>query len=144
MRFPSDNQAAGPRRIDMTPMIDVVFLLVIFWMVVTSIASPTADRSVAPPASRLATRNLAGQRLVLQVRTGSGAVYGFRSQRYELGSLVRRLRMLTVRGREGGPVLARPVLIRADGAADSRHVTQLLGVLRRLGVRRVDFAARLP
>jgi biopolymer transport protein ExbD len=141
MNFPTAQSDLGDAKIDMTPMIDVVFLLVIFWLAVTAVSSPTMDSSVLPPASRLAQRSLAAQRVVLQVRPGAGAVYDFRSRLYDLAGIARRLETLAAGG--AGRELGRPVLIRVDGMADSRNVAALLAVLRDLGVRRVDFAARI-
>ena len=143
MQFPQVEPESGGSGIDMTPMIDVVFLLVIFWMVVTAISTPDRDSAVLPPESEHATRDLAARRVVLQVRRGQGACYAFRDRLHDLAALGVRLRMLSDDSAGGAPVLGRPVLIRADGLADSRNVAALLGLLRRLGVRRVDFAARV-
>jgi biopolymer transport protein ExbD len=140
MNFPHAEQATTEAPIDMTPMIDVVFLLVIFWLVVTSIASPTADRTVLPPASERAARSLLAPRVTIHVRPGEGAVYRLRSATYDLDALADRLALLAA----DAPFSRRPVLIRADGGADCRAVSALLGVLGRLGVQRVDFAARVP
>ena len=144
MQFPRIQNESNGTQIDMTPMIDVVFLLVTFWMVVTAISSPDSDGAVLPPVSKLAERGLAAQRVVLQVRRGESAVFGFRGRVYDLPSLARRLDVLAEREPGGRSVLGRDVLIRVDGFADSGRVGALLGVLRRLGVRRVDFAARIP
>jgi biopolymer transport protein ExbD len=139
MNFPKADSDAGVLQIDMTPMIDVVFLLVIFWLEVAAIDSSAADSSVLPPGSQLAQRRLTGQPVVIQVRPGAGRIYDFRSRQYDLAGVAARLQAL---GGDSGE-LHRPVLIRADGAADSRSVAALLAVLADLGVRQVDFAARL-
>ena len=143
MQFPQAQGESSGAGIDMTPMIDVVFLLVIFWMVVTAISVPDRDSSVLPPVSELAQRDLAAQRVVVQVRRGEQAVYGFRGRQYDLPALGRRLAALAADRPGSAGALGRPVLIRVDGLADSRRVSALLGVLRGLGVRRVDFAARI-
>ena len=143
MQFPQFEPESSGARIDMTPMIDVVFLLVIFWMVVTAVSTPDRDSAVLPPASEHAGRDLASRRVVLQVRRGQRTVYAFRGRLYDLSTLAVRLRMLSDDSADGVHVLGRAVLIRADGLSDSRKVAALLGLLRRLGVRRVDFAARI-
>ncbi|MFQ5490098.1 MAG: ExbD/TolR family protein [Phycisphaerae bacterium] len=122
----------GATVIDMTAMIDVIFILLIFWMTVTrlvqspdgpAIDTPLADgRIAAQPPPQLMTVSLLDDRVVM--------VDGRRMPIDSLGDVL-----------AAGP-LPKHVLLRAASDTDCRTVTRLADLLRRAGVPKVGLAVR--
>ncbi len=61
-----------PIRLDMTPMVDVAFLLLIFYMVTTVFKTPQALELTLPPDSKSQTQIAESKILTLRVLPGSG------------------------------------------------------------------------
>ena len=116
-------------RFDITPMVDIVFLLIIFFMVVAAeitekipLEVPQADRAIIPKET--------GNRLSISI--------------LEDGTLYRGLRPLSLE--ELGPMVRRSiklkdfkVYLRADAATPHKYVRRVMDKVNSLGVSRVLF-----
>ncbi|MDR3078056.1 MAG: biopolymer transporter ExbD [Planctomycetota bacterium] len=118
--------------IPMTSLIDVVFLLLIFFLVATNFTRREMDHSIVLPNSEAGTDNsLAPVRLVVNIRNDGSLVVNGRmvDDDAELRNLVAGF----VSARPG-----RPAVIRADARVPYRVVMRVFGICRAGGVARVD------
>lgn len=140
-------RAHGEMKLNMTPMIDVVMLLIVFFLVASKFKSAETDvlsLAYARNTDRMESPD-AVSRFVINVRfedpktmartvcTHQGAAYDPTSpaEMGELGDRVRIFRSIYPDGE---------VLIRADGRVDYRHVRAVHGTCRDVGARKVSFA----
>ncbi|MDT8407253.1 MAG: biopolymer transporter ExbD [Methylococcales bacterium] len=139
------NRRSRPKiDISMTPMIDVVFLLLIFFMVTTTFDRTAALNVTLPPAKGQETAKIT-QSLVLAI-DAQGLYY--------LGENEQQPAKLAEQSRSG--LLARlqrisasdpdlPVLIRADANTPHKAVITAMDVLGLAGLKKITFAAvQLP
>ncbi len=116
----------------MTPMIDIVFLLIIFFMTVSQISRsidqplqlPDVGAGGQPPETVDITINLdaGGQLMVVgQVRSLEQLVQALTRELRQVDNQPGRLR----------------ILVRCDRDCPGRHVNELLGRLEMLGIRQV-------
>ena len=132
----------GPRRrpeasIELTPLIDVVFLLLIFFMVSTSFVRETRMAVDLPEAAGEARAAQSVPALLIDA-SGGYALDGRPLADGELATLEDALR--PVAERSGAPRL----LIAADAAAAHRTVVRAMDAARRAGIAHVDIATRQP
>ncbi|NBC12364.1 MAG: biopolymer transporter ExbD [Gammaproteobacteria bacterium] len=127
-----------PPDINLTPLIDVVFLLLIFFMVSTTFNDDARLRLTLPEADGEPAQ--AGELDLLELVVDvSGRFYvdGGEVLGTDVGTLRRALEEATA-----GPEAAdRPVLIRADAKTPHQAVMTALDALGQLGIQRVAFAA---
>lgn len=132
----------GPRRrpeasIELTPLIDVVFLLLIFFMVSTSFVREARIAVDLPEAAGDAPDGEAGPALSIDA-AGGYAVNGRALADGEVATLVGALRPLArADGRS-------QLLIAADAGATHRAVVRAMDAARRAGIARIDIATREP
>jgi biopolymer transport protein ExbD len=120
---------------DMTPMIDIVFLLIAFFMTVASMVSdesveidlPFSDQSIVP--------ELAKNRQYLTV-TSSGDVYLGAKKMQSPSDIIPTLldKNSRIKGFE--------VFLRGDMATEHRHIRQVMDAIAQAGVFKVIFANR--
>ena len=129
MRF--RQQRAQEPEVNLTPLIDVVFLLLIFFMVSTTFEEESEFEVVLPEASQEA-ENDDRDSLVVSIDAAG---------RYEIGGVViesgrrlllRRTLVDAVEGRRD-----EPVVIRADGRTPHQSVVTLMDVAASLGLNRI-------
>ena len=127
----------GGLNIDMTPMIDVVFLLLIFFMTISQISEVKKERIDLPelpgseeqlPSSVTVNVNEKGQILVDQRRVTVAQFAGLMRQEKE---------------KVQDPGLVR-VVLRADQRATCQTVNQIVKQLGQLQIRKVRIAVRVP
>ena len=127
--------AAG--QLEMTPMIDVVFLLLCFfvtsqifaqWETEIDVALPTATTGGAP-------QRLPGEVIINVLTDGAAVVNGQRLDDAQLRGLLDRLVELFP---------GQPVLLRADKATAYEHVVRVLDTCRQADVWNVSFATLAP
>ena len=119
--------------VDLTAMIDVILLLVIFWMVVTTGAQASIDPAVEAPTAEAADRLvLSAETVVLTLRADTedvllaGRVYSVEALATALADRPRPSR----------------VLLRADGATPARRSGAVLSALRSAGITQIAIATR--
>lgn len=123
--------------IPMTSLIDIVFLLLIFFLVATNFNRRETDHSVVLPASEAGVKaEQVPSRLVINIREeGTLVVNGAITGESELRTMVRDF---------VGAYPQRPAVIRADARVPYRAVMKVFGICRAGGVRNVDLPVMDP
>lgn len=121
--------------INLTPMIDVVFLLVIFFMVGSKFSEAESRIQVqVPSVGQLQSIARAPDQRVIEV-TGDGVIQ-FDGQPMTLDQLKSTLQTQV----QNYPGLK--VAVRGDGANSFQRIAEVLHVVRASGVEKMDLAAR--
>ena len=123
--------------LNLTPLIDIVFLLLIFFMVTTSFSRETRLLVSLPEASG-SVENAAESIEVLVDREGGYAINGRRLVNAEVGSLVRGLEL-----ESGGDVSLLVVLV-ADAEVQHQSVVSAMEAIGRAGFTSLSIATREP
>ena len=123
--------------LNLTPLIDIVFLLLIFFMVTTSFSRETRLLVSLPEASGSA-ENAAESIEVLVDREGGYAINGSRLVNAEVDSLVRGLEL-----ESGGDVSLLVVLV-ADAEVQHQSVVTAMEAIGRAGFASLSIATREP
>ena len=131
--------------INLTPLIDIVFLLLIFFMVSTTFSKESQLRIRLPDASPDSEVEQRPSRLVVAI-TKSGD-YSIRGPNESTGHhLLSRERSVLAeamaKGAQGTDELV--VVIRADRKTPHEAVVRVMDVARKLGLVRIPFAAQQP
>ena len=123
---------------DMTPMIDIVFLLIIFFMTVTQVSKVNKER--LDLAKQKGSQDQQTANITINVtEEGEYLVSGNRVSLAQLVSLVsQELTDL------GGDATRLKVTIRPDQNGVSRHTNEVMKALSRIGVLRVNNAVESP
>jgi biopolymer transport protein ExbD len=133
MHIPTE-QRVKTTRLQMTPLIDVVFLLITFFMVVTEIARQDQIEGLELPDAESAVRDEKIKRLTICVlRDGAYLVGGQRRSLEEVRDI------LIIHARLSRDV---PVLIKADRRARYKYVRDLMKICvdRNIRIWRIAFA----
>ena len=121
-------------RIDITPLIDVVFLLLIFFMVTTTFQQETRLKVDLPEAVSGAP-SVRQERIVLEV----SAEGGYRLQGESVASTRDALRAALA---ALGPAGDRPLVLQADGKAPHDAVVRAMDAARLSGFDKLSIAAQ--
>lgn len=124
--------------IDMTSMIDVVFILLLFFMLTTTFTRPSSLQVTLPEANG---QNLDEQALRIEIvitRSGSYQING-----RELASNDIEVLMQAITDLSAGDN-ATPVTLTADAATTHQSVVTAMDALARLGFSRLNIAIREP
>ena len=127
----------GPRvrrslLLDLTPLIDVVFLLLIFFMVTTTFISQPAGMQVDLPRSESRDTIPEGEDVTLHIDAEGGVAVD--DERVDLSALRRKLSQAA---RDDPSTL---VVLRADQEVKHGRVVQVMDLARDLGLRRFAIA----
>ncbi|MDO7657773.1 MAG: biopolymer transporter ExbD [OM182 bacterium] len=123
--------------LNLTPLIDIVFLLLIFFMVTTSFSRETRLLVSLPEASGSA-ENAAESIEVLVDREGGYAINGRRLVNAEVDSLVRGLEL------ESGGDISLLVVLVADAEVQHQSVVTAMEAIGRAGFASLSIATREP
>ena len=118
--------------INMTPLIDMVFILLIFFLVTASFVNETGI-AVSRPAARTAAPQ--PKEDILIAVSGRGEIWMAR-RRIDLGALRAQVARLHAAQPERG------VMILADAAVETGMLVRVIDQAKRAGVARVAIAAR--
>lgn len=125
-------------RVNMTPMIDVVFLLIIFFLVSSHLARQESQMPLPLPKADSGAEIDAGRpRVVVNVR-GDGKVF-LSGRPVEPGELARRLQVQ--RDQEGSQLEVR---IRSDRNVPFQFVQPILLAVAKSDIQQVTFAVTKP
>mgnify|MGYP003146627292 len=126
-------QPDPPQSIDLTPMLDVVFIMLIFFIVTaTFIREPgiDVDRAVAVTG--------AGQTPAILVAVGQDDSIWIDQQKVESGNLRLHILRLRTENPHGG------LVIQADGRAAMATLSQVADAARSAGIDNVSVSTRSP
>ena len=124
-------------RIDMTPMVDVAFLLLVFFMVTTVFRAPQAMEINLPPAEQkveVAESNL----MVLYVTAADSLFWGIGFAKPQSTSIQELPELLSQKNRENPALIT---LVKLDRKARYRMMVDLLDELNVANVTRFSVAA---
>jgi biopolymer transport protein ExbD len=125
-------------RVDMTPMIDIVFLLIIFFMTVTQVSQAQKEPIDLPKLA--GSEEQRPSQLTINVsKTGEAIVAGTPLTVSQIVSLVSG----AIQQAGNNPDVV-TIVIRADTSGTSRTVNQLVRSMEKLGVKRVRLATEVP
>ena len=122
---------------NLTPLIDVVFLLLIFFMVSTTFTHENQLRIELPEAEGEMPEAVARLDLVIQ-RDGAYSINGTSLTGRDLTTLVEALR------RSAGSDLDQPLVISADAQTSHESVVRAMDAAGRVGLTRVRLASQAP
>ncbi len=130
-----------PRRneepeINVTSLIDVVLLLVVFFMLSSNFSAEGRLRIRLPQASATASERAAGAGLVVTVSASGAYLVNGRELVNSSADTLRAAVLKTA----GDGARSAPVTIRADGRATHQAVVTAMDVLGRLGYTQMDVA----
>jgi biopolymer transport protein ExbD len=126
--------------VDLTPLIDVVFLLLIFFMVSTTFIRETQLKIDLPEASGELQEVDSDVIEITVDRLGDYSVNQRLLVNRELDTLLRALREVTT----GEADVARRVVITADANASHQAVVRAMDAAGRVGLSRVSITTRQP
>ena len=132
MNFRRDQQPASPG-FQMAPMIDVVFLLLIFFMVASIFAQWESKVDIKVPVAETAEPMRRKLSEIMVNLDKDGRVY-INSVEMSQDVLLRTLK--TVQSAHQNT----PIIIRADGRTDHRHVMTVLDACRMAHITNISFA----
>ena len=122
--------------INMTPLIDVVFLLLIFFMVTTTFSRETRLLVNLPEANAEAAESDPGQIEILVAREGSFSINGRRLANARIETLVQGLEL------ESGGDHSLPILLIADAEATHQSVVTAMDGIGQAGFTRLNIATQ--
>ena len=124
--------------VNLTPLIDVVFLLLIFFMVSTTFTRETRLSVILPEADGVAV--LAGDEMV-EVSIASGGEYAVNGERL-VRSDAETLRSVLLRFSQQGTDI--PFVITADAQVSHQSVVTVMDVAGRLGFSNLSITTQEP
>jgi biopolymer transport protein ExbD len=125
MRIESSEDGGGDQLIDTSSLVDVMFILIIFFLVTMSFHEQETDMAVNLPETDL-TLSSAVQVLVINIRNDGS--YYVNDKRMDLPSLQNELVTVVQRNPD------QKVLVRADRNALHGQVAQAIAACRRVGI----------
>ena len=120
--------------LNITPLIDIVFLLLIFFMVSTTFQTESQLRVQLPEAAEDQPADTRDPLEIVVNADGQYAVGGRELSDNEFATLVEALRDIAGDNRE------RPLIIRADARAPHQAVVRAMDASSRLGMRNLSIA----
>ena len=136
MQFSNEESAETPE-INLTPLIDIVFLLLIFFMVSTTFQQSRALQVALPEASVESAKDSAPVAIELSIdASGRMAVNGTALDNNGKGAIRAALRALLQQPAQ------QPLTIRADREVAHKHVVRAMDVAAGLGLVNVAIATR--
>ena len=123
--------------IDLTPLIDVVFLLLIFFMVSTTF-NRESELSIELPSASAEVRKRQADSIDVAI-DAQGRFYVNGRQLLNTQSKTIRQALKNAAGDKESP----PVIVNADARTPYQAVVQVMDVARKLGFVRLTFATRL-
>jgi biopolymer transport protein ExbD len=138
MRIPRTFQNKTPIRLSMTPMIDVVFLLIIFFLVASYFVRSEQSREVVLPEASGARRDTDESLPHVTVTVESDGTYSVGGQPLTAAQIERQLQDLAEASAADGR--SSQLRIRADQQADYREIRQLIELAAAQQIRSIRFA----
>jgi len=136
MKF-RDYHSQPPSELELAPMIDVVFLLLIFFLVTWQFARFERDMDVSVPAAENTddSQKTVGE-IILNVREDGAVVLN--------GSIVNSDDLLVRLQKISDAYPDQAVILRGDSKADFQHIISVLDTIKKSGIWNVAFATTKP
>lgn len=136
MKF-RDYHSQAPSDLELAPMIDVVFLLLIFFITSWQFARFERDMDISVPAAEQTdnSKQTVGE-IILNVREDGAVVLNGAPVTSE--ELLGRLKTIS------GAYPDQAVILRGDSKADFQHIISVLDLIKQAGIWNVAFAATKP
>jgi len=132
MKF-RNNQAEQPAELELAPMIDVVFLLLIFFVASWQFARFERDDKVkVPEADEIDKHARKAGEIIINVRSGGEVFLN--------GAQVNSTELLTKLKRIAENYPSQAVILRGDGGVDFLHIISVLDQVKEAGIWNVAFA----
>lgn len=125
----SDEEVA----ISLTSLIDVIFLLLIFFMVTTTIIDPSKRLDIQLPEAKAASIDT--KSTPVSIEMGQHGDITLDGEKVSLPTLEARLRAMGSQGKKAA-------LVRADRRLDYGRVVAVLGICRASGLQDIGIAVR--
>lgn len=119
--------------ISLTSLIDVIFLLLIFFMVTTTIIDPSRRLDIQLPEAKAASAESKSTPVTIEINQRGDIVVN--AEKVDLAALEARLKALGGEGRK-------TALVRADRRLDYGRVVAVLGICRASGFQDIGVAVR--
>ncbi|MFQ5850509.1 MAG: ExbD/TolR family protein [Candidatus Binatia bacterium] len=120
--------------ISLTSLIDVIFLLLIFFMVTTTLIDPSRRLDIQLPEAKAASPE--AKSIPVTIELGARGKILLNGKRVTLNSLESRLRAL------GGGRTKKTAIVRADRRLDYGRVVRVLGICRASGFYDIGIAVK--
>ncbi len=135
MKFQKHDPDETVFELNMTPMVDIVFQLIIFFLATTSFIQLEQDLTIDLPkqSQQLAAKAPPARPIVVNVRylPGGEAYYHVENERMDLGALTMNLSRAKIRNRD------QAVVVRGDRNVRWEHIAAVLGCCARVGISKV-------
>lgn len=125
-------------QVNLTPLIDVVFLLLIFFMITTTFSRNTNLLVTLPEAQGQPMQTLAEEIEIIVAANGNYSVNGRRLIDAETETLQRAILDLS------GDERTQPLIITADANSSHQSVVTAMDAVGQLGFSRISIATRHP
>ncbi|MFC7339225.1 ExbD/TolR family protein [Haloferula chungangensis] len=135
MKF--QNREPKPAEMQMAPMIDIVFLLLIFFIVTWQFSRDEMDLKIAVPTSEEGAdpQRVLGE-IVLNVRAdGSVSVWGETKTK---ASLAETLKAIAAQHKN------QPVRVRGDSNTPFQQIVEVIDICQKSGIWNISFATQKP
>ena len=130
MKFTSKGTRPASLMLDMTPMIDIVFLLLIFFLVTAQVARESRAELDLPEERGEQRDEVERAGLIINVRANGQVMHG--DQPITIGQLEQIALAQVIESRDEKGRLVRP-LVRADRNAPAEQLNEVFNALRRAG-----------
>lgn len=136
MKF-RDYHSQPPSELELAPMIDVVFLLLIFFIVTWQFARFERNMDISVPAAEETddTKQTVGE-IILNVRENGEVILN--------GSVVSSDDLILRLGAISEAYPDQAVILRGDSKATFQHIINVLDLIKKAGIWNVAFAATKP
>jgi biopolymer transport protein ExbD len=134
-----------PASFQLAPMIDIVFLLLIFFLVTYQITEQEKDLKIAvPTTSEGSQKARVANKIVINLSTeGVITISGEVHSKDQLREKLERIVKASELANEGGAD-QQPVRIRADGAGSNQQLVEVIDEIKKAGIWNIDIATRSP
>jgi biopolymer transport protein ExbD len=135
MKF--QNREPQPAGMQMAPMIDIVYLLLIYFIVTWQFSREEMDLKIAVPTSEEGAdpKRVLGE-IVLNVRDdGTVSVWGESKTPEQLGATLAAIREQHEN---------QPVRLRGDATTDFQRIVEVIDICQKAGIWNISFATQRP
>lgn len=132
-----------PASFQLAPMIDIVFLLLTFFLVTYQITEQEKDNRVAVPTSTEGAQKarVANEIVINVTKAGVITISGEEYTKTELREKLERIVVASELANEGGAD-QQPVRIRCDADGTNQTLFEVLDEIRKAGIWNIGFASR--